>query len=194
MRFRSNPASHLFSRSGRRTHCRPIDAVCSRGYRDPGRWCHEPPDGHRTAGRTDDHDLRPRGGVMIGSVEVVAAQAMSSFVAIKLDISIPTQPPRMGVTVIPALGPVPAAPPDQGTVRASRVQAGAGAGINSCREEIQCSLMVLLDENFAALEVYRANRQEVITALIAAGRSFLRKGSLAEGSPPSSGRGEGVAQ
>ena len=134
------------------------------------------------------------GGVMIGSVEVVAAQAMSSFVAIKLDISIPTQPPRMGVTVIPALGPVPAAPPDQGTVRASRVQAGAGAGINSCREEIQCSLMVLLDENFAALEIYRANRQEVITALIAAGRSFLRKGSLAEGSPPSSGRGEGVAQ
>ena len=75
---------------------------------------------------------RGGGGVMIGSVEVVAAQAMSSFVAIKLDISIPTQPPRMGVTVIPALGPVPAAPPDQGTVRASRVQAGAGAGINSC--------------------------------------------------------------
>ena len=98
------------------------------------------------------------------------------------------------VAVIQVLGPVPAALPDQGTVRAAGVQTGAAAGINSCREEIQCSLMVILDENFAALEIYRADRQEVITALIAAGRSFLRKGSLAEGSPPSSGRGEGDAQ
>ena len=98
------------------------------------------------------------------------------------------------VAVIQALGPVPAALPYQGTVRAAGVQTGAAAGINSCREEIQRSLRVLLDENFDALEIHRADRQEVIAALTAAGRSFLRKGSLAEGSRPFSGRAEGAAE